>query len=46
MTKPSELHAYFMTKVIPLLGQKSKPIVWQVCTISKRHPFVILFCDL
>ncbi|XP_026734479.1 beta-hexosaminidase subunit beta-like isoform X1 [Trichoplusia ni] len=29
MTKPSELHAYFMTKVIPLLGQKSKPIVWQ-----------------
>lgn len=30
MTNNSELHAYFMTKVLPLLDQKSKPIVWQV----------------
>ncbi|CAH1636777.1 unnamed protein product [Spodoptera littoralis] len=29
MTRTSELHAYFMTKVLLLLGQKSKPIVWQ-----------------
>nr|ABB76924.1 beta-N-acetylglucoasminidase 1 [Spodoptera frugiperda] len=29
MTRTSELHAYFMTKVLPLLDQKSKPIVWQ-----------------
>ncbi|XP_047028609.1 beta-hexosaminidase subunit beta-like isoform X2 [Helicoverpa zea] len=29
MTSASELHAYFMTNVLPLLGQKSKPIVWQ-----------------
>uniref|UniRef100_A0A2A4JYB6 beta-N-acetylhexosaminidase n=2 Tax=Heliothis virescens TaxID=7102 RepID=A0A2A4JYB6_HELVI len=29
MTTPSQLHAYFMTNVLPLLGQKSKPIVWQ-----------------
>ncbi|XP_022826941.1 beta-hexosaminidase subunit beta-like [Spodoptera litura] len=29
MTRTSELHAYFMTKVLRLLGQKSKPIVWQ-----------------
>ncbi|XP_035437543.2 beta-hexosaminidase subunit beta [Spodoptera frugiperda] len=29
LTNNSELHAYFMTKVLPLLDQKSKPIVWQ-----------------
>ncbi|KAJ8720344.1 hypothetical protein PYW07_012387 [Mythimna separata] len=29
MTSTSQLHAYFMTNVLPLLGQKSKPIVWQ-----------------
>ncbi|CAB3236550.1 unnamed protein product [Arctia plantaginis] len=29
MTKTSELHAYFMNKIIPLLGENSKPIVWQ-----------------
>ncbi|CAB3236552.1 unnamed protein product [Arctia plantaginis] len=29
MTKTSDLHAYFMNKIIPLLGENSKPIVWQ-----------------
>ncbi|XP_075977690.1 beta-hexosaminidase subunit beta-like [Anticarsia gemmatalis] len=29
MTNPAELHAYFMNLVIPLLGEGSKPIVWQ-----------------
>ncbi|CAH0686312.1 unnamed protein product [Spodoptera exigua] len=29
MSRTSELHAYFMSKVLPLLGQKSKPMVWQ-----------------
>ncbi|KAJ8731629.1 hypothetical protein PYW07_004793 [Mythimna separata] len=29
MTQASELHTLFMTNVIPLLGDRSKPIVWQ-----------------
>nr|ABB76925.1 beta-N-acetylglucosaminidase 2 [Spodoptera frugiperda] len=29
MTDASELHSYFMANVIPLLGDRSKPIVWQ-----------------
>ncbi|CAH0585925.1 unnamed protein product [Chrysodeixis includens] len=29
MRQTSELHSYFMSRVIPLLGERSKPIVWQ-----------------
>lgn len=29
MTHTSELHSFFMGNVIPLLGDRSKPIVWQ-----------------